>query len=171
MSTRQQVTQNLRVAVGAVAQHIVSQFRDASGQVAAAKTVNPPESKPAKPVEPQRTKEPEPQPTKPTPAASPAPDTSAPAKANNTIEAPAVARPSTPDRAAAFRQGVSSYTVEQLARGSGCAGHNGAELVSEPGPVETYKVACDDGGHLEALCEYRQCKVTGRFRQAARRLG
>jgi len=143
-----------------VAQHIVSQFKDASGQVAAAKTVNTPESKP---VEPQRTKEPEPQPTKTVPAASPASATSAPAKATNTIEAPAVAKQSTPNRSA-FRQGVSSYTVEQLARGSGCAGHNGAELISEPGTVETYKVVCDDGGHLEALCEYRQCKVTGRFR-------
>ena len=163
MSAKQQVTQNLRVAVSAVAQHIVSQFRDASGQVAAAKAVDAPKSEVLKPVEPPRAKEPESQQAKTSSIAAPAARTSTPATPNNSIEAPAPTR-SAPVRTADFRQGASSYTVEQLARANGCTGYNGAKLVTEPGTLETYTVACDDGGHVEALCEYRQCKVTGRFR-------
>lgn len=111
MSAKQQVTQNLRAAVSAVAQYVVSQFTDASGKVAAAKAVNAPESMALKPVEPLPANERGAQPTEMSPVAALAPNTSAPAKANNFIEASAPT-PSTPVRAAKFRQGVSSYTVE-----------------------------------------------------------
>jgi len=57
----------------------------------------------------------------------------------------------------AFRTGVSSVTVEQLARAQSCHGGLGAGLVSEPGPVEIYRMACDNGKTFLARCELRQC--------------
>ncbi len=57
-----------------------------------------------------------------------------------------------------FRPGVSSATVERLAKGAGCTGGVGAGLVSEPGPVEVYRMTCDDGRVYLARCELRQCK-------------
>jgi hypothetical protein len=57
-----------------------------------------------------------------------------------------------------FRAGVSSATVERLARQRNCNGGLGAGLVSQPGPVEVYRMACDDGTVFLAKCELRQCK-------------
>eukprot|EP01032_Pedospumella_encystans_P020964 gene20963-23801_t len=60
----------------------------------------------------------------------------------------------------AFRAGVSSATVERMARNAGCDGNGGpgAGLVSEPGPVEVYRMMCSDGKAYLAKCELRQCK-------------
>jgi hypothetical protein len=57
-----------------------------------------------------------------------------------------------------FRPGVSSASVERLAKAAGCEGGLGAGLVSEPGPVEIYRMACGDGRAFKARCELRQCK-------------
>ncbi|MDB5745216.1 MAG: hypothetical protein JWP72_64 [Massilia sp.] len=56
-----------------------------------------------------------------------------------------------------YRVGVSSVTVEQLARQHACAGQ-GAGLVTEPGPVEVYRLQCADGKVFMARCELRQCR-------------
>ncbi|AXA94442.1 hypothetical protein [Massilia sp. YMA4] len=63
----------------------------------------------------------------------------------------------TPIETVPFRSGVSSATVERLARQAGCTGSQGAGLVSEPGPVEVYRLRCDDGRTFLARCELRQC--------------
>jgi hypothetical protein len=58
-----------------------------------------------------------------------------------------------------FRAGVSSATVEKMAREMAqCTGGLGAGLVSEPGPVEVYRMACDNGTVFMARCEMRQCQ-------------
>jgi hypothetical protein len=56
-----------------------------------------------------------------------------------------------------YRVGVSSVTVEQLARQHACVGQ-GAGLVTEPGPVEVYRLQCTDGKVFMARCELRQCR-------------
>lgn len=56
-----------------------------------------------------------------------------------------------------YRVGVSSVTVEQLARQHACTGQ-GAGLVTEPGPVEVYRLQCADGKVFMARCELRQCR-------------
>lgn len=61
-----------------------------------------------------------------------------------------------------FRTGVSSATVEKLARQQGCTGGQGAGLITEPGPAEVYRMRCESGpmrGQVfMARCELRQCK-------------
>lgn len=57
-----------------------------------------------------------------------------------------------------FRIGVSSATVEKLAREHACRSGQGAGLVTEPGPIEVYRVRCDDGKVFMARCELRQCR-------------
>jgi hypothetical protein len=57
-----------------------------------------------------------------------------------------------------FRAGVSSATVERLARQNTCSGGAGAGLVTEPGPVEVYRMQCENGKVFMARCELRQCK-------------
>jgi len=56
-----------------------------------------------------------------------------------------------------YRVGVSSVTVEQLARQHACVGQ-GAGLITEPGPVEVYRLQCSDGKVFMARCELRQCR-------------
>jgi hypothetical protein len=56
-----------------------------------------------------------------------------------------------------YRVGVSSVTVEQLARQHACVGP-GAGLITEPGPVEVYRLQCSDGKVFMARCELRQCR-------------
>ena len=56
-----------------------------------------------------------------------------------------------------YRVGVSSSTVEQLARQHACTGQ-GAGLITEPGPVEVYRLQCSDGKVFMARCELRQCR-------------
>lgn len=58
----------------------------------------------------------------------------------------------------AFRAGVSSVTVERLARLQECSGGQGAGLVTPPGPVEVYRMQCDNGKVFMARCELRQCR-------------
>jgi hypothetical protein len=57
-----------------------------------------------------------------------------------------------------FRAGVSSATVEKMAKQHACSGGQGAGLVTEPGPVEVYKMQCGDGKVFMARCELRQCR-------------
>ncbi|RJF98118.1 hypothetical protein D3871_06015 [Noviherbaspirillum saxi] len=57
-----------------------------------------------------------------------------------------------------FQPGVSSASVERLARRFGCTGSNGAGLVTEKGPVEVYRMRCDNGTTFIAQCELRQCR-------------
>jgi hypothetical protein len=57
-----------------------------------------------------------------------------------------------------FRPGVSSVTVEKLAKLHACTGGVGAGLVTEPGPVEVYRMRCENGKVFMARCELRQCK-------------
>ena len=56
-----------------------------------------------------------------------------------------------------YRVGVSSVTVEQLARQHACSGQ-GAGLITEPGPVEVYRLQCSDSKVFMARCELRQCR-------------
>lgn len=57
-----------------------------------------------------------------------------------------------------FRIGVSSVTVERLAKGFGCNTRAGAALVTERGPVEVYRTRCENGTTFLAQCELRQCR-------------
>lgn len=57
-----------------------------------------------------------------------------------------------------FRSGTSSATVERLAKRFGCAGTTGAGLITEKGPVEVYRMKCDNGTTFVAQCELRQCR-------------
>ncbi|NEX61528.1 hypothetical protein [Noviherbaspirillum galbum] len=57
-----------------------------------------------------------------------------------------------------FRSGVSSATVERLAQRFGCTGRAGAGLVTDKGPVEVYRLQCDNGTTFMAKCELRQCR-------------
>ncbi len=61
-----------------------------------------------------------------------------------------------------FRTGVSSATVEKMAKQQGCTGGQGAGLITEPGPVEVYRMRCEDGQMrgkvFMARCELRQCR-------------
>jgi hypothetical protein len=57
-----------------------------------------------------------------------------------------------------FRIGVSSATVEALAKAQACTGGQGAGLMTAPGPVEIYRMQCDNGKVFTARCELRQCK-------------
>jgi hypothetical protein len=74
--------------------------------------------------------------------------------------APAASQPAAGDaiQTIPFRTGVSSATVEKLARAQACTGGQGAGLVTEPGPVEVYRMVCDDGKVFMARCELRQCR-------------
>jgi hypothetical protein len=57
-----------------------------------------------------------------------------------------------------FRPGISSATVERLAKQFGCTGSLGAGLIAEKGPVEVYRMKCDNGTIFMAQCELRQCR-------------
>lgn len=57
-----------------------------------------------------------------------------------------------------FRSGISSATVERLAKRFGCSGGAGAGLVTQKGPVEVYRMRCDNGTTFVAQCELRQCR-------------
>jgi hypothetical protein len=57
-----------------------------------------------------------------------------------------------------FRAGVSSVTVEKLAEAQGCTGGQGAGLLTPQGPVEVYRMLCDNRQVFTARCEMRQCR-------------
>ena len=76
--------------------------------------------------------------------------------------APALLDPNgTPSERVPFRMGVSSATVEKMAKQQGCTSGQGAGLVTEAGPVEVYRMRCEDGPMrgkvFMARCELRQC--------------
>lgn len=58
----------------------------------------------------------------------------------------------------AFRAGVSSATVENMAKREGCVGGQGAGLMTPSGPVEVYRMICESRRVYVAKCEFRQCK-------------
>lgn len=58
-----------------------------------------------------------------------------------------------------FVPGRSSATVEKMAKQKGCTGGMGAGLVTPEGPVEVYRMMCQDGKAFMARCELRQCKA------------
>lgn len=57
-----------------------------------------------------------------------------------------------------FHTGVSSATVERLAKRFGCTGGKGAGLIAGDGPIEIYRMRCDNGTTFTAQCEFRQCR-------------
>ena len=58
-----------------------------------------------------------------------------------------------------FVPGRSSATVERMAKLKGCTGGQGAGLVTPEGPVEVYRMLCQEGKAFVARCELRQCKA------------
>jgi uncharacterized protein YerC len=87
----------------------------------------------------------------------PAPAHAAPALAH-TAPAPGLAADGAPIQKIPFHTGVSSATVERMARGQACTGGQGAGLITEQGPVEVYRMQCADGKVFMARCELRQCR-------------
>jgi hypothetical protein len=57
-----------------------------------------------------------------------------------------------------FKVGESSHTVEKLAKAQACTSTQGAGLVTDPGPIEVYRMQCQNGQVFMARCELRQCK-------------
>jgi hypothetical protein len=64
----------------------------------------------------------------------------------------------TPIEKLPFRLGVSSNTVEKMGRQQACTSGQGAGLVTGSGPVEVYRMQCDNGKVYMARCELRQCR-------------
>lgn len=58
-----------------------------------------------------------------------------------------------------FRAGISSVTVENMAKERGCTGGLGAGLMTPQGPVEIYRMSCSNGRTFTARCELRQCRA------------
>jgi hypothetical protein len=58
-----------------------------------------------------------------------------------------------------FEIGVSSVTVERIAKQNSCETDLGAGLLYKKGPVEVYRVNCKDGREIKARCELRQCSL------------
>ena len=88
--------------------------------------------------------------------AAPAPAPAVPVK---TAQAQLVDADGVPIERVPFRAGISSVTVENMAKKQGCSGGVGAGLMTEPGPVEVYRMMCDNGKVFRARCELRQCKA------------
>ncbi|RSZ58810.1 hypothetical protein HF313_26410 [Massilia atriviolacea] len=74
-------------------------------------------------------------------------------------QAPALDAKGEPIAHVPFRPGISSVTVENMAKKRGCTGGVGAGLMTPPGPVEVYRMVCDNRTVYEARCELRQCKA------------
>ena len=64
----------------------------------------------------------------------------------------------TPIEKLPFRLGISSNTVEKMGRQQACTSGQGAGLVTGAGPVEVYRMQCDNGKVFMARCELRQCR-------------
>jgi hypothetical protein len=45
-----------------------------------------------------------------------------------------------------------------MGRQQACTGGQGAALVTDPGPVEVYRMQCGNGKVYMARCELRQCR-------------
>ena len=67
--------------------------------------------------------------------------------------------PAQPIERIPFRLGMSSVTVEKLGKQQSCLSGEGAGLLTEPGPVEVYRIMCGSGKVFMARCELRQCKA------------
>jgi hypothetical protein len=81
------------------------------------------------------------------------------AQAPARLPAPALRAPDgAPIEKVPFRTGVSSATVERMARDQACSGGQGAGLITPAGPVEVYRMQCDSGKTFMARCELRQCR-------------
>lgn len=76
-----------------------------------------------------------------------------------TVQAPALDAKGQPIAHVAFRPGISSVTVENMAKKQGCTGGVGAGLMTPPGPVEVYRMVCDNRTIYQAKCELRQCRA------------
>ena len=75
-----------------------------------------------------------------------------------TVVAPAASTDVTAIQRTPFKVGESSHTVEKLAKAQACNSTQGAGLVTEPGPIEVYRMQCQNGQVFMARCELRQCK-------------
>ncbi|SHG46380.1 hypothetical protein [Massilia sp. CF038] len=95
----------------------------------------------------------------PVAAAEPAAETQTAAVAAP-VAAPGTDTAAQPVEYIPFRAGVSSTTVENMAKQVGCVGGVGAGLTSPPGPVETYRMVCPNRALYTAKCEFRQCVAT-----------
>lgn len=51
------------------------------------------------------------------------------------------------------------YTVEKLAKASGCVVNEGASLLAKRPGIQFYRVPCADGQQVLYKCELRQCRV------------
>lgn len=56
--------------------------------------------------------------------------------------------------------GTQSYTLEKIAAQQGCKSEQGAELLRDDGPIERYKITCQNGKTVYAYCEYRECRLS-----------
>jgi PBP1b-binding outer membrane lipoprotein LpoB len=75
------------------------------------------------------------------------------------VQTPTVDAKGEPIAHVPFRPGISSVTVENMAKKQGCTGGVGAGLMTPPGPVEVYRMVCDNRTVYQAKCELRQCKA------------
>ncbi|MFP5390113.1 MAG: hypothetical protein ACLGI6_01000 [Gammaproteobacteria bacterium] len=82
-----------------------------------------------------------------------------PVAVKKAYETPLVDANGAPIERVPFRAGVSSVTVENMAKQRGCVGGQGAGLMTEPGPIEIYRMVCENGQVFRARCEMRQCKA------------
>lgn len=58
-----------------------------------------------------------------------------------------------------FELGISSVTVERIAKQNNCQSKKGAGLLYKKSPIEVYRVECEDGREIKARCEMRQCEI------------
>lgn len=98
-------------------------------------------------------------PVAPAPAPAPVANFVAEPKVVNVTTAPAPSTEKSTLQLIEFQIGVSSHSVERLAKERSCGTTKGAGLVSPKGARELYKVQCTDGRVLMATCELRQCSV------------
>jgi hypothetical protein len=61
------------------------------------------------------------------------------------------------EKTADQKMGKHSYAVEKMAGAAGCNGGSGAYLTTESGPIEDYRIDCEDGATYLARCEYGTC--------------
>jgi hypothetical protein len=84
-----------------------------------------------------------------------------PSKTAPVVQINPVVAPRPTARNSDLQSGISSFTVEKIAKQMSCQAEHGALLVSKiSASVEDYRMDCIDGRKLAAHCEYRQCAVT-----------
>jgi hypothetical protein len=77
-------------------------------------------------------------------------------KANENVYGPKVPTYTLPKSGKA---GDMAYTVEKLAKASGCVVEEGASLLAKRPGIQFYRVPCADGQQVLYKCELRQCRV------------